>query len=308
MKKSTMLLAALAIAAIPAQAAVVWEGNFELGTDWSKIAEIPASAFADAKDGSVMKINFKDVVYEGDKVGQVQIAVNTTGWSWTQIVDCADIKNDAFTYVIEDVVFGDTDETILEMIQFDGIKIKGQSATIVSVELTDANGGDIQPDAENVIWEGTVDLDKWNGCAEIPASAFATIAEGQKVVLYFEQLGETPQVQLAGKTPEDYAWTEIIGSADIVNGKYTYKVTDAVVGDTEYTDVEMLKANGLFVKGQDAVVTKVCIAGGSTAVTTIDADENAPVEIYTLDGRRVNKADKGIYIIRQGAKAIKVIR
>jgi hypothetical protein len=47
------------------------------------------------------------------------------------------------------------------------------------------------------------------------------------------------------------------------------------------------------------------------AINDINIDSNeAPVEIYTLDGRRVsgNANEHGIYIIRQGNKAHKVLK
>lgn len=42
-------------------------------------------------------------------------------------------------------------------------------------------------------------------------------------------------------------------------------------------------------------------------VAGVDADENAPVEYYDLQGRRVANPEKGLYIKRQGSKAVKVI-
>lgn len=48
--------------------------------------------------------------------------------------------------------------------------------------------------------------------------------------------------------------------------------------------------------------------GGTTEVKTISIDLNAPVEYFDLSGRRINNPEKGIYILRQGDKAIKVIK
>lgn len=309
MKKFTMCLVALAMAAIPAHAAVVWEGEVALG-NWATIAEIPEAAFADAKEGDVIKINFTDVSTDPDAPGQVQLAFKTVeAWTWIQVVDSDNIEGNSYSYTITDAVVGGCDDTDLEMLQAHGLNIKGQNATVVSIELTNAAGGDVVPDAETTVWEGDVDLAGWSGIAEIPGSAFASAVEGSKVILYFDQLGETPQVQIAYKTVEAYTWTELVSSADIVGGKYSFKLEDAVVGSSDDTDLEMIKANGLNVKGQDAHLVKVCITvpGSESAVNTIATDVNAPVEIYTIDGRRVNKADKGLYIIRQGNKATKVM-
>lgn len=165
-----------------------------------------------------------------------------------------------------------------------------------------------------VTWEGDVDLAGWGGLAEVPASAFANAKEGTVVRIKLGNITATEespvQVQLALKTVEDFAWTQIVDCADVVGvDYYDYTVTDAVVGDTDETDLEMLKANGLNIKGQNAHVVKISLLGnGAGAVENVEAvDFNAPVEYYTLDGRRVNSADKGLYIVRQGKKVAKVI-
>lgn len=47
--------------------------------------------------------------------------------------------------------------------------------------------------------------------------------------------------------------------------------------------------------------------GGLVGVDSIEADENAPVEFYTIDGLRVAEPENGLYIVRQGNKVYKVI-
>lgn len=47
---------------------------------------------------------------------------------------------------------------------------------------------------------------------------------------------------------------------------------------------------------------------GSTGVTGIDADNNAPVEYYNLQGVRVNNPSNGLYICRQGSKVKKIFK
>lgn len=44
-----------------------------------------------------------------------------------------------------------------------------------------------------------------------------------------------------------------------------------------------------------------------TGITTVEADENAPVEYYNLQGVRVANPESGLYIRRQGSKAVKVL-
>lgn len=44
-----------------------------------------------------------------------------------------------------------------------------------------------------------------------------------------------------------------------------------------------------------------------TGITDVEADENAPVEYYNLQGVRVANPESGLYIRRQGSKAVKVL-
>lgn len=73
----------------------------------------------------------------------------------------------------------------------------------------------------------------------------------------------------------------------------------------------MLKAHGLYLKGQNATPVEIFLSSKSGAAVENIADDaidfNAPVEIYSIDGRRVKEAAKGLFIFRQGNKAQKVL-
>ena len=47
--------------------------------------------------------------------------------------------------------------------------------------------------------------------------------------------------------------------------------------------------------------------GIDSPVVDLDDDENAPVEYYNLQGIRVENPSAGLYIMRQGKKASKVL-
>lgn len=47
--------------------------------------------------------------------------------------------------------------------------------------------------------------------------------------------------------------------------------------------------------------------GSLSGIADVDADDNAPVEYYTIDGVRIDRPDKGVYIVRQGSKVRKVV-
>lgn len=73
----------------------------------------------------------------------------------------------------------------------------------------------------------------------------------------------------------------------------------------------MLKAHGLYLKGQNATPVEIFLSSKSGAAVENIADDaidfNAPVEIYSIDGRRVKEAANGLFIFRQGNKTQKVL-
>ena len=153
------------------------------------------------------------------------------------------------------------------------------------------------------------DLDDWNAVIEIPESVFTNAAIGTKVTISGNESASASadapaQVQLAYKTPAEWTWTQFVDYADVVGGKYTFTVSDADV-------LAGLKAHGLYIKGQKFTVTKVTVFG-ATAVDEIRSeaiDFNAPVEIYNLQGTRVRDMEaRGLYIVRQGKKVMKIAK
>ena len=60
-------------------------------------------------------------------------------------------------------------------------------------------------------------------------------------------------------------------------------------------------------EGTDYVLPILYIVDGTSAAATIEADFNAPVEYYNLQGIRVANPENGIFIRRQGNKATKVL-
>lgn len=63
----------------------------------------------------------------------------------------------------------------------------------------------------------------------------------------------------------------------------------------------------LYRRGSTMRVFGFTWAAGTSAITDIAADENAPVEYFNLQGIRVDNPTSGLYIKRQGSKVTKVI-
>lgn len=59
--------------------------------------------------------------------------------------------------------------------------------------------------------------------------------------------------------------------------------------------------------GKQPAIYMELVAGDGSAVANIEADENAPVEYYNLQGVRVANPENGIFIRRQGSKSTKVL-
>lgn len=62
------------------------------------------------------------------------------------------------------------------------------------------------------------------------------------------------------------------------------------------------------VKLNTADMTISIVKNVPSSISSVEAEVNAPVEYFTLDGKRVNNISaKGLYIKRQGSKAVKVV-
>lgn len=97
----------------------------------------------------------------------------------------------------------------------------------------------------------------------------------------------------------------------------TVKLADGEKGTFALSPIN--KANAIW-KAGDNELSAITFAGGTyidqiyviykenesgSGVAGIEADENAPVEYYNLQGVRVASPEKGLYIVKQGNKVEK---
>ena len=62
------------------------------------------------------------------------------------------------------------------------------------------------------------------------------------------------------------------------------------------------------VKLNTADMTISIVKNVPSSISSVGAEANAPVEYFTLDGKRVNNISaKGLYIKRQAGKSVKVV-
>lgn len=320
---------------------IVWEGNFPI-QNWNAMFNLNVDApenWTAAAQAAMkgLKAGDKIVFSYTDCADNAQISLNCKvgdAWTWTEIIPYADIKNGQYTYkVTADEMAGTSDYTVLEVISERGFVVKGQGATLVKIAIVSKEGGDPNPPTPPTpttgvtIWEGSVVMGAWAGMLEYKpvdtndqwnATAMESMVEGSKLVFHYTDVvgtDEKPaQIQLATFALDAaWSWAELVPYANVENAQYTYTVEDAPVGAADFTDLEMLKEHGFAVKGQNATLVKVELVNPGAGVENVAVDNaidfNAPVEIYTIDGRRVAEMTQGrIYIVRQGDKVVKLAK
>ena len=96
----------------------------------------------------------------------------------------------------------------------------------------------------------------------------------------------------------------IEGTITLTNaGGNSFTVHDFYIGSTDYTDWQNpVTEKAVYIWGQAVTITKV-----TSAIENVAVDANAPVEYYNLQGVKVANPENGIFIKKQGAKAIKVV-
>lgn len=89
-------------------------------------------------------------------------------------------------------------------------------------------------------------------------------------------------------------------------GSYSINITDEVI--TLLSDDESCGWDGsVRIGGENFTITKAVISNPESGIDDINADRNAAVEYFNLQGIRVDNPTNGIYIRRQGADVKKVI-
>ena len=246
--------------------------------DWTNIIEIPASLFADVKAGDIVRITGTS---SGNKP-EIQVAykADDADWSWTILQDHADFIG-TYEYFVSD----DADE--LAGLKAHGMYLKGANSTFTKAELVrkgaDDSGVVVEPggeekpdepgtdtpsgDKSGVIASETIsngETGGWSNIVEIPASLFADVKKGD-IVRFTGKGASDGQIQINYKMDDsDWTWTTLVEYDDFT-GSYDYTVS----GDAD--ELAGLKAHGMYLKGQNATITKAeLIRGGAGSTTTPD--------------------------------------
>lgn len=104
---------------------------------------------------------------------------------------------------------------------------------------------------------------------------------------------------------EDDYLTGVFADTQAPVGAYVMQKNDGVLGFYQVDDVQpTVKANRAYLTVEGAEARAFFFEGQETAISSVEANDNANKAIYNLAGQRVNKAEKGIFIIN-GKKVIK---
>jgi len=262
--------------------------------------KIPASVFTDAQVGDYLRFSLSDL----GKTPQLQI--NDTNWKSITAKSQVDVSGDTYTLEI-------TDEEMLAKMK-NGLYIKGNAVTVTAATLL-THTKPATYDEGTVILEGDYDLGSWSQDVFIPAEKFANAKEGDKVVIYFEDVQTGAQIQVAASDVDEAGtWREFVSYDDVAGSTYSYTIQgDCTAKGVSTNDLAAFQKNGMGLKGQKAHIVKVVLYSlQTTGINTVTADKasfdmDAPCEFFSINGMRVNEMKAGnIYILRQGGKTIKV--
>lgn len=320
MKKITSLLAMAALAT-SAFAEMVAVKTYELPEpkafgDWTAEVTVPNSLFADLDANSVIRVNFQ----EANAEGQVSLVAKVgDDWEWTQFIDAAEAPLNTF----ESPVYGGvgvngttyTKADIIASLKDRGMTMKGQNHTVVSVQLM-ADASTVVNYSAVATYTATSPVTfTWSDePAVVPGSYFTAIQADSKIEINYTP-GTNPQIQLAVNDP----WTQIGEYFDMAkeDNVFTVKMAELATlsgGNLTFgTFKSQVTTGGLYIKGNGFTFNGLTLLNPTTdginEVAAEAIDFNAPVEIYNLQGIRVNEMVQGnLYIVRQGNVVKKMVK
>ncbi|MGN0594038.1 MAG: cellulase family glycosylhydrolase, partial [Hominimerdicola sp.] len=133
---------------------------------------------------------------------------------------------------------------------------------------------------ETTLWEGSTDLDNWNGMVSIDGSLNVDWDKANLKVYY--ENGSSTQLQLA-YNDSNGDWQTIVDYVGASSSPYTFELTSAQLS-------ALKSAQGIFIKGTGATVTKV------TAVNPDAVNIEADVKFSKTTGTFVTVTPKDINV------------
>lgn len=310
--------------------AVTWEGEVDLGTDWSSVLHIkPANFRAVLGNGSTMIVDF--AVNSADSYGKFEIDFGNYERAEATDASCTGVNADGcFGPDATSTVFT-VDDADLANFNRRGMIIKGYNITLKKIVFTKGENagqgggqgggnhgggsgttgsveGSDTYDANSYCWTGkAVFASDWSTSIEIAAEKLQCVKPGSEIDIDFTVQSGAKY----GKMEIDYFdWTMAKATDDTATNLDDYACFQPGTINTTYTvaaaDAERFRTEGMRIKGTGLDVTRISIGTDQSSVETVEAADDAPVEYYDLTGMRVENPGSGIYIRRQGSTVTKV--
>lgn len=280
----------------------LYTGPSKTSAGWCSDADmivVPNGLFEDAVIGDKIVLNFSSLQTNP----QISLAYKDAAWNWTEFLPAADVSGNNYIYTIKD-------QTVLDGLKNGhGLFVKYAAMTLDNIKLYTS----VAPVTYNQasLWEGLQNTGAGWGADEtiikIEPSKFADMVIGNKIAIYFTAAATTQdysQYQLAGWSPA--LWDQFVDYVTVTPPMYTWTPDEATIAK--------LKTEGLAIKGNNTVTTKVELlvpttTGVKNPTVNASIDFNAPYEIYTVNGQRVNyMKNQQIYILRQNGNIVKYIK
>lgn len=187
------------------------------------------------------------------------------------------------------------------------------TVTLISASVNAASSSD----DTITVWTGETDLDNWNGQIDLPAAKLASAKLGSKLKLTYTlndgaDYGAFNIAWISGS----WDWVYLSSMAtvqgyDAENNCILVTAsgeTSIVLDANDVANFTNSGSNGAAIKGTGITVTKVELTDLASSVSTVIYDQNAPVEYYDLQGRKVANPTPGtIYVVRHNGKTTKTL-
>ena len=206
---------------------------------WSATLVIDAAKFADAAEGGVIRVYYKD---KGDDY--LPIFKHVSDWSdWSAFQDIIKHENGYF----ESTITADA----LDELKSEGLRFQGLGFTITQVLLVQnmwIDDGGEPAQQEEVIWDQEVVFDGWSASFVIDAAKFAKAKEGNVIRVFTKDKGD--DYNPIFKHVDSWAdWTEFQDIIVKTDDYFESTITEAVL--------EELQSAGLRFQGVGFTVTEV---------------------------------------------------
>lgn len=249
-------------------AVVIYDGEYTLETYKTTPLKIKANLLQDVAQGDVLTVNF--TVGSAYNYATIDLCHGTTKMACNSAK--SNTRNDGnFATTATETSVTITDEADIAGLKMSGLQLKGKNVTITKITL--GVGGDTPDNPDNPdqpedptditdLWSGSVDTGNWSTDVTVEADIFAPYKGGDILTVF---LSVNPDAKYGVVELDDMNYTllacdrtakELDSYGSIQPGvtRLTYVITN--------DDMELLKANGLRIKGANVTITRIGISIG----------------------------------------------